>query len=86
MCNRPRNPQRKPKPRASLRFGLELEAGIVDRELFQGLAQLAEVLAVRRIQAAIDHPLRLFVAGQRRRGVVAGNADRVADVDHASAT
>ena len=47
------------------RFGLEFEAGIVDRELVERFAQLLEVLAVRRIEAAEDHPLRLFVAGQR---------------------
>ena len=49
------------------RLGLELEAGIVDAELGQRVAQLFEILAVRRIQPAIDHPLRRVIAGQRRR-------------------
>ncbi len=37
---------------------LEIEARIIDRESFQRLAQFGEVLAVGRIQAAVDHPLR----------------------------
>ena len=81
MCNRPRKPQRKPKPRASLDLRLELEAGIVDRELVERVAQLLEVLAVGRIQAAEDHPLRLLVAGQRGGRFAVGDGDRVADVD-----
>ena len=63
------------------RFGLEFEAGIVDRELVERFAELLEVLAVGRIQAAEDHPLRLFVAGQRGGRLAVGDRHRVADVD-----
>ena len=49
------------------RFGLEIEAGVVDRKLVERFAQLLEILAVGRIQAAEDHPLWFFVACQARR-------------------
>src|SRR4051812_38433456 len=64
-------------------FGLEIKTGIVQGKLVEGVAQLGEVLAVGRIEAAIDHPLWLFVAGQGLSGVVAGDADRVADMHEA---
>ena len=44
---------------------LELETGIVDRQSFQRFTQFGKVLAVGRIESAVDHPLRLLVAGQR---------------------
>ena len=65
MCNRPRKPQRKPKPRASLVSGSNSKLGSLIDELVERVAQLFEVLAVGRIEAAEDHPLRLLVAGQR---------------------
>ncbi len=40
------------------RFGLEFEARVVDAELGERVAQLFEVLSVRRIQPAIHHALR----------------------------
>ena len=60
---------------------LELEAGIVDRELFQGIAELLEILAVRRIEPAEHHPLRLLVTGQCGSRLAVGDAHRIADVN-----
>ena len=63
------------------RFGLEFEARVVDRELVERFAQLLEVLAVRRIQAAEDHSLRFVVAGQGSGRLAVGHGHRVADVN-----
>ena len=69
MCSRPRKPQRKPKPRASLVSGSNSKLGSLIAELVERVAQLLEILAVGRIQPAVDHPLRLLDsrAAARRR-------------------
>ncbi len=63
------------------RFGLEFEAGIVDRKLVERVAELLEVLAVGRVEAAEDHAFWLFVAGKGGGWLAIGHRDRVADVD-----
>ena len=70
----------KAEPECVAGLGGKLEAGVVNRQLVEGVAQLFEVLTVRRIEPAEDHPFRFFVAGQDFRRVVADDADRVADM------
>ena len=83
----PRKPQRKPKPRPSLTLRLIGEAGVVEPQLAEGLAQVLEIVVVDRVEAAEDHRLRLLVAGQRPRSVgLQGVGDGVADVDVAEAS
>ena len=61
-------------------FGFEFEAGVVDGESFQGVAEFFKVLPVGRVKPAEDHPLGLLIAWQwLDLGVDVG--DRVADVD-----
>ncbi len=67
------------------RLGLELEARIVDRQTLERVTQFAEVLAVTRKQTAVNHPLGAWVSGQRFRGIVARDTDRVANVNIADA-
>ena len=74
MCSRPRKPQRKPKPSASLVSGSNSKLGSLIDELVERVAQLLEVLAVGGIQAAEDHPLRLLVAGQSFGRLAVGDA------------
>ncbi len=48
-------------------FRLEGEGGVVELELFQGVAQIGVFGAVDRIEAAVDHLVDFLVAGQRLR-------------------
>ena len=60
-------------------LGLELEGGVVELELLQGIPEVRVPGGVRRVDAAVDHGLRLLVAGQ---GLVAGpvgGGDGIAD-------
>ena len=77
--SRPRKPQRKPKPSAALRLHLEAEAGVVEAQLGDALAQLLEVGGVDREQAAEHHRLDFLEAGQRLGGGPLGVGDGVAD-------
>ena len=81
MCNRPKKPQRKPKPRASLVSGENSKLGSLIESLRERIAKLFEVFAVGRIQPAINHALRRAITGKGGRGVVAGHGDRIADVN-----
>ena len=48
MCNRPEKAAAEAEAQGVARLRLELEAGVVDRELVERVAQLLEVLAVGR--------------------------------------
>ena len=70
MCSSPRNPQRNPKPRAPGGLGGVGEAGVVQPQLLERLAQVGELVAVDRVQPAEHHGLGVAVAleGRRRPG------------------
>ena len=52
-------------------FRLEGQAGVVELELFQRIAQVGVLAAVLGVDAAVDHRAHLAVAGQRlARGVL----------------
>ena len=53
-------------------LGLEGEAGVVELELLEGVAQVGQLVAVDRVEPAEDHGLGVAVAGQRRRRRRAG--------------
>ena len=60
-------------------LGLEEERGIIELELFQGIAQVGIAGCLGRIQAAVDHGLCALIAGQ---GLIAGAGalcDSIAD-------
>ena len=69
------------KPERIARFGHELEAGVVDRKLGQGIAEFGKVLAVGRIEPAVDHPLGRLVSGEGRSLFAVGNGDGIANVN-----
>ncbi len=46
-------------------LGLEGEAGVVELELVERVAQVGQLVAVDRVEAAEDHGLGVAVAGQR---------------------
>ena len=48
-------------------LGLEGEAGVVELQLLQGVAQVGQLVAVDRVEPAEDHRLGVAVAGQRPR-------------------
>ena len=79
MCNRPRKPQRNPKPRAVARLGLVGDARVVQLELLERLAQVRELVPVDRVQAAEHHGLRVLVALERLEGGPASLGDGLAD-------
>ena len=83
MWSRPRKPQRKPKPRATLGFGLVDEAGVVELELGHGGLEMLEVGGVDRVNAAEDHRLDELEAGQGRFRGCAPIGERVTDFDFA---
>jgi hypothetical protein len=56
-CSRPRKPQRKPKPSATETFGLEGEAGVVEAQFFERVAQHAVLVRVDGVEAGEDHGL-----------------------------
>ena len=56
------------------------ERGIVDRQLFQRVAEFFEVLPFARIEAAVNHPLRRLVARHGCSGMVTRDRHGVADV------
>ena len=60
------------------RLGLEGEAGVVELELVQGVAQVGQLVAVDRVEAAEHHGLGVPVAGQRLGGAVLRGGDRLA--------
>ena len=78
MCSSPRNPQRKPKPEGARRLGLVGEARVVEPQLLERLAQVGELVAVDRIEAAEHHRLRVAVALERLGGRAAALGDRLA--------
>ena len=51
-------------------LGLEGEAGVVELELVEGVAQVGQLVAVDRVEPAEDHGLGVPVAGQRLGGAV----------------
>src|SRR5260221_9728893 len=63
------------------RLRLEFETWIVDVKLRERVAQLLEVLPIRRIETAINHALRWPIAGQGFGRLVAGGRHRVANVN-----
>ena len=65
MCRRPRKPQRKPMPEGVGGLGLEGEAGVVELEPVERVAQVGQLVAVDRVEPAEDHGLGVAVAGQR---------------------
>ena len=74
----PRKPQRKPSP-ARRMLRLVLEAGVVQAQLAERVAQILEIGGVDREHAAEHHRLRRPEARQRRRCRPAVVGDRVAD-------
>ena len=58
---------------------LEGEGGVVELELFEGLAQVGVLAAVLGVYAAVDHGPRGAVAGQGLGRGAGGLGDRVAD-------
>ena len=58
---------------------LEAEAGVVEAQLGEGVAQLLEIVRVGREEAAEDDRLDFLEAGQGGRGGLARVGDRVAD-------
>ena len=62
-------------------LGLEREAGVVERQLLQGGAQVVELVVGGRKQAAEDDRHGLLVARQGDLGRPGHLGDRVADVD-----
>ena len=71
MCSRPRKPQRNPKPSAPDDLRRVGDRGVVELQLLEALAQVLEVVAVDREQAAEHHRLRIVVALERLGGPVA---------------
>ena len=59
MCRSPRNPAPEAEPQSDRGFRLVGEGRIVEPELLQRRPQVLILGAVRRIQAAVDHRLRL---------------------------
>ncbi len=57
------------------------QGGVVQRELLERVAQLAELVALGREQPAEDHRVDDLVAGQLLRGGATQRRDRVADAD-----
>jgi hypothetical protein len=67
----PRNPQRKPKPRASELSGSVLQRRVVEGQLLQRFAEILEVVGADREQTGVNLRLDAFEAGQHfnvRRG------------------
>jgi hypothetical protein len=76
----PEEPAAEAEAERIARLRLEVEAGVVDHQLVERLAQLLEVLSIRRVKPAEHHPLRFFVTFERLSRVIAGNGDRIADL------
>ena len=77
-CSRPRKPQRKPKPSAA-EVSISWLKGVVQGELFDGVAQVFEFGGVHGEEAAEDDRLRGFEAGQRLGRSLFFVGDRIAD-------
>ena len=75
---------RNPKPSAAERLRLVHERGVVELQLVERLAQLGEVVAVDRVQARVDHRVRVPVAAELlgRRPGDAGDGVADAGVPH----
>ena len=56
-----------------------MEGRVIDLELFQSILYILVLLALCRINPAVNHGLHLFIAGQRLRGRIAVQGDRVTD-------
>jgi hypothetical protein len=69
-------PEAEPHPRV---LRLEVERGVVELQLGQGIAEALEVVANGRVEAAEDGGERLSVAGQGLRGGVVHPRNRITD-------
>ena len=78
MWRRPRNPQRKPKPRAIELSASNVKLGVVEVQLLHRVAKQRVVLARDRVDPREDEALGGQVAGQRRGRRHRGIGDRVA--------
>ena len=74
----PEEPAAEPEAERARRLGLVGEAGVVEPQLLQGVAQVGQLVAVDREQPAEDHRLRVAVAGQGLGGRVGGGGHRLA--------
>ena len=73
----PEEPAPEPEAEGAGRLRLVGEAGVVEPELLQRVAQVRELVAVDRVQAAEHHRLGIPVAGQRLGGRVDGGGHRL---------
>ena len=78
MWSRPRNPHRNPKPERAGGLRLVGVGAVVEAQLLEGVAQVGELVAVDRVEAAEHHRLRLAVPLERRRRRADGVGDRLA--------
>ena len=64
-------------PNACGRLGLEGEAGVVELQLLEGVAQVGQLVAVDRVEPAEDHRLGVLIAGEGLGGAVHGGGHRL---------